>query len=70
VLVGISISAATLGGAIGPWMAGKIFDASGSYHAAFLAGIAASAAGVIGALLLMRRSNRRVANVSGRVAAK
>jgi MFS family permease len=38
--VGIVIMATLVGMALGGWMSGKIFDLTGSYHAAFLNGVA------------------------------
>jgi MFS family permease len=38
--VGSVIMASLVGMALGGWMSGKIFDLSGSYHAAFLNGLA------------------------------
>ena len=37
--VGTVIMATMLGMALGGWMSGKVFDLTGSYHAAFLNGI-------------------------------
>jgi cyanate permease len=38
--VGSVIMATLVGMALGGWMSGKIFDLTGSYHAAFINGIA------------------------------
>jgi MFS family permease len=38
--VGTVIMATLFGMALGGWMSGKVFDLTGSYHAAFLNGIA------------------------------
>jgi MFS family permease len=38
--VGIVIMATLIGMALGGWMSGKVFDLTGSYHAAFLNGVA------------------------------
>ncbi len=46
-IVGVVMFSFTLGGAIGPLLAGSIFDISGSYKPAFLASAAVSAAGII-----------------------
>lgn len=46
-IVGVVMFSFTLGGAIGPLLAGSIFDISGSYKPAFLASVAVSAAGII-----------------------
>jgi fucose permease len=42
------------GGAAGPWIAGKIFDVTGSYNWAFIIGIIASALCVV-AIWLLRK---------------
>jgi MFS family permease len=39
VLVGAVIMATMIGMALGGWMSGKVFDLTGSYHAAFLNGV-------------------------------
>lgn len=46
-IVGVVMFSFTLGGAIGPLLAGSIFDISGSYKPAFLACAAVSATGII-----------------------
>ena len=46
-IVGVVMFSFTLGGAIGPLLAGSIFDISGSYKPAFLACAALSATGII-----------------------
>jgi len=38
--VGTVIMASLLGMALGGWMSGKVFDLTGSYHAAFMNGVA------------------------------
>ena len=38
--VGVVLTATLLGMALGGWMSGKVFDLTGSYHAAFVNGIA------------------------------
>jgi len=59
-LVGMTVFAIGVGGALGPWLAGKIFDLTGSYNAAFIIGavIAAVSVGVV--YLLKRRDTGRV----------
>jgi MFS family permease len=39
VLVGAVIMATMIGMALGGWMSGKVFDLTGSYHAAFINGV-------------------------------
>jgi len=52
VILGLSSFAGTIGGAIGPVLAGYIFDISGSYNTAFLISGGVSVIGVILVLLL------------------
>ena len=58
--MGIAISATIIGMAGGAWMGGKLFDLTGSYHAAFLNGIAWNL--LNGAIVwwLVSRQNRRL----------
>jgi cyanate permease len=50
------------GMALGGWMSGVIYDATGSYHAAFANGVAWNMLNVgIAAVLLTRAGSRRVA---------
>jgi len=51
-IVGVVMFSFTLGGAIGPLLAGSIFDISGSYKQAFLACAAMSIIGIILSALL------------------
>jgi MFS family permease len=54
------LTATVLGMALGGWMSGKIFDVTGSYHAAFLNGIAWNLLnGAIALWLLGGRLNAR-----------
>jgi MFS family permease len=61
--VGLAIMATVLGMALGGWMSGAIFDATGSYQAAFLNGLAWNLLNVsIATFLLLRsRSGARLA---------
>ncbi|MBM2825400.1 MAG: hypothetical protein HW402_1064 [Dehalococcoidales bacterium] len=63
VMLGIIVFLTTLGGAIGPVMAGRIFDVTGNYNLAFLAAIGASVIGVIASTFFIRaKTNTRRAN--------
>jgi MFS family permease len=55
-LVGAVIMCTLLGMALGGWMSGKIFDVTGSYHAAFWNGITWNALNLTIAFFLLRRS--------------
>ena len=58
--IGTVIMATLLGMALGGWMSGKVFDLTGSYHAAFINGIAWNLLNMmIAATLLMRVGRRR-----------
>ena len=50
-----------LGMALGGWMSGKVFDLTGSYHAAFLNGLAWNALNVSIALFLLGRLRGTIA---------
>ncbi|MEO8154626.1 MAG: MFS transporter [Rhizobacter sp.] len=56
--VGTVLMCTLLGMALGGWMSGKVFDLTGSYHAAFINGLAWNALNLGVALLLWRRSRR------------
>ncbi len=60
---GTILMATLLGMALGGWMSGKVFDLTGSYHAAFLNGIAWNLVNLSIALILLRGDvqRRRVA---------
>jgi MFS family permease len=58
VITGASIFISTIGGTIGPLVAGYIFDVSGHYQPAFLVISGLSVVGVILALLLWVRTPR------------
>jgi OFA family oxalate/formate antiporter-like MFS transporter len=51
-IFGIIIFSGTIGGATGPFLAGRIFDVNGSYQLAFLICAALAVAALILALLL------------------
>ena len=57
--VGTVIMATLLGMALGGWMSGKVFDLTGSYHAAFLNGIGWNLLNMSIAVLLLWRVTRR-----------
>jgi MFS family permease len=57
--VGAVIMCTMLGMALGGWMSGKIFDLTGSYHAAFVNGIAWNLLNLSIAFMLLRRSRRQ-----------
>ena len=59
-LMGMTIFATGVGGALGPWLAGKIFDVTDSYNGAFIMG-AAIAAASMAAIALLRRQDTRSA---------
>jgi MFS family permease len=54
--VGAVLMCTLFGMALGAWMSGKVFDLTGSYHAAFLNGLAWSALNVSIALFLLGRT--------------
>ena len=53
--VGTVIMCTLLGMALGGWMSGKVFDLTGSYHAAFINGIAWNLLNLSIAIVLLRR---------------
>jgi len=55
VLVGAVIMATMIGMALGGWMSGKVFDLTGSYHAAFINGVLRNALNLSIALFLLWR---------------
>ena len=57
--VGAVLMCTMFGMALGGWMSGKVFDLTGSYHAAFLNGIAWNALNLAIAVFLLRRVQRR-----------
>jgi MFS family permease len=56
VLVGAVIMATMIGMALGGWMSGKVFDLTGSYHAAFINGVLWNALNLGIALFLLWRT--------------
>ncbi len=58
VLVGAVIMATMIGMALGGWMSGKVFDLTGSYHAAFVNGVLWNALNLSIALFLLWRTKR------------
>jgi MFS family permease len=58
VLVGAAIMATMIGMALGGWMSGKVFDLTGSYHAAFVNGVVWNALNLSIALFLLWRTKR------------
>jgi cyanate permease len=46
--------------ALGGWMSGRIFDATGSYHAAFMNGVAWNLLNLSIAIVLLRRTMPRL----------
>jgi len=58
-IVGLIIFIGNIGGAIGPWLAGVIFDSTGDYHWAFIAGAVATAVALSLAIGLKKYSRMR-----------
>jgi MFS family permease len=56
--VGTVLMCTLFGMAIGGWMSGRVFDLTGSYHAAFINGVAWNALNLAIAVTLLRRSRR------------
>jgi predicted MFS family arabinose efflux permease len=59
-LMGVVLFITGFGGAAGPWIAGKIYDVTGSYNWAFIIGIAASALCIVTIWLLRRVERKRL----------
>jgi MFS family permease len=57
-LMGVVLFITGFGGAAGPWIAGKIYDVTGSYNWAFIIGIIASAICIVMVWLLQRAEKR------------
>ncbi|MDM0113851.1 MFS transporter [Variovorax sp. J22R133] len=62
--VGTVLMFTLLGMALGGWMSGKVFDLTGSYHAAFINGIAWNLLNMTIAVTLLMRTRRRVRAVA------
>jgi cell shape-determining protein MreD len=56
--VGAVLLFTMVGMALGGWMSGKVFDLTGSYHAAFLNGVAWNLLNLTIVVLLLRRTLR------------
>jgi MFS family permease len=56
--VGTVLMATLFGMALGGWMSGKVFDLTGSYHAAFLNGLAFNALNLAIASFLLFKAGR------------
>jgi len=59
--IGLVIFATVVGMALGGWLSGAIFDLTGSYHAAFMNGIAWNLVNLAIASWLLMRSRMRAA---------
>ena len=57
--VGAVLMCTMFGMALGGWMSGKVFDLTGSYHAAFLNGIAWNLLNLAIAVALLRRTRKK-----------
>jgi|SRR5450631_293815 MFS family permease len=66
--VGTVLMFTLFGMALGGWMSGKIFDVTGSYHAAFINGIAWNLLNMTIAVTLLRRATRAHPGSTGSVA--
>jgi MFS family permease len=64
--VGAVLMCTLFGMALGGWMSGKVFDLTGSYHAAFINGIGWNLLNLGIVLLLMRGMRRRAAGMAAR----
>lgn len=61
-ILGVTVFIIGLGGALGPWLAGKIFDVTDSYNWAFIAGACAAAGSMIIIFILQRRDKGKSAD--------
>ena len=67
--VGTVLMATLFGMALGGWMSGKVFDLTGSYHAAFVNGIAWNVLNLSIAVFLLWRTGSRRGGRAGPAAA-
>jgi MFS family permease len=58
-LVGLNVFVTNIGGALGPWAAGLIFDTTRSYHWAFVAGALAGGVSLVLILVLRRKTGKQ-----------
>ena len=65
-LMGMTIFVLGLGGAIGPWLAGKIFDTTGSYRWAFIMGVVCGVGSII--LIWLLKQKDRAADTRSEIA--
>jgi MFS family permease len=65
-IVGVVMCSFTIGGAIGPVLAGRIFDVTGSYNVAFLTCTAVGITGIILSVLLRPPGSQGGSNDAGR----
>jgi MFS family permease len=66
--VGTVLMFTLFGMALGGWMSGKIFDVTGSYHAAFVNGIGWNLLNMTIAVTLLRRATRAGPGSTGNIA--
>ena len=66
--VGTVLMFTLFGMALGGWMSGKVFDLTGSYHAAFINGIAWNLVNMTIVITLLRRATRGGSGATARVA--
>jgi MFS family permease len=59
-LMGLTIFFTGVGGALGPWVAGKIYDITDSYNGAFMVGGAVAAISIICVLILKRQDSKYI----------
>jgi len=63
-LMGLTLFVGNIGGALGPWVAGSIFDATRSYHWAFVFGACAGLFSMVLAIILKRKDRTNPAAYS------